>query len=347
LIYGPKAIKNFNDGTEDLVVQDQNHVLYVINSAGEQVFSQSLNSPIVSDAFQIDYFKNGKLQLLIATADKLHGIDRLGNPLPGFPIALPDEKIAALNLLDYDGTKEYRYFLATESGNLWLLDKSGKQLEGWSPLKLGEKTLGPPFHARVQGKGDFLVALGGSGKLYLFNRKGEAQAGSPIALPMGTTSPIQVKKTGSPTLQTLTTGGEYIEVSFSGEIIKKTQVQKTNRDDKFRELPNQKSNGTLLLKEQFNKIEFFDSQQVLLMTLPLKAEQTWLGYFDFGSSRKMVAVTDRVQGLGYLYDLAGNLLISAPFQSEGEIQISHQPTQGQYLIRTRFGKNLVEYLIPD
>lgn len=347
LIYGPKAIKNFNDGTEDLVIQDQNHVLYVINSAGEQVYSQPFTSPIVSDVFQIDYFKNGKLQLLIATADRMYAIDRLGDPLPGFPIALPGEKIAHLSLLDYDSNKEYRYFLASDSGNLWLLDKAGKQLEGWNPLKLGEQTIGAPFHTRVQGKGDFMVALGISGKLYLFNRKGEPQAGSPVVLPAGIASPLQVKKNGTPILQTITTGGEFIEISFSGEILKKTQVQKTNRDDRFRELPDQKGNGTLLVVEQFNKIQLFDNQQRLLMSLPLKADQTWLGYFDFGTSRKIIAVTDRQEGLGYLYDLNGNLLISTPLQSEEEIQISHQPNKGQYLIRTRFGKNLLEYLIPD
>jgi hypothetical protein len=347
LIYGPKAIKNFNDGTEDLVVQDQNHVLYVINSAGEQVYSQQLASPIVSDAFQIDFFKNGKLQLLFATGDNLYGFDRLGDPLTGFPMTLPGEKITHLNLLDYDSNKEYRYFLATESGNLWLLDKQGKQLEGWSPLTLGEKTTGPPFHARVQGKGDFMVALGTSGKLYLFNRKGEPQPGSPVILPEGIGSPLILNKKGTPTLQTVTSGGEVIEVSFSGEIIKKTQVQKLNRDDKFRELPDQNRNGKLLILEQFNKIQFFDDQQVLLMTLPINRDQIWLGYFDFGATRKIIAVTDKEQGLGYLYDLKGNLLISTPLQSEGEIQISHQPNQGQYLIRARYAKNLLEHLIPD
>jgi hypothetical protein len=99
--------------------------------------------------------------------------------------------------------------------------------------------------------------------------------------------------------------------------------------------------------EQFNKIQLFDRQQILLMSLPLKGDQTWLGYFDFGSSRKIIAVTDKLQGLGYLYDLNGNLLISTPLQSNGEIQLSHLPSQGQYLIRTRYGKTLLEYLIPD
>jgi hypothetical protein len=347
LIYGPKAIKNFNDGTEDLVIQDQDHVLYVINSAGEQVFSQPLSGPILSETFQIDYFKNGKLQLVLATADRIYAIDRLGDPLPEFPKAIPGEKITHLTVLDYDQTLDYRYFIATENGNLWLFDKMGKDLENWNPLPLGEPTNGTPFHVRVPGKGDFMVVLGISGKLHFFSRKGESRNGPPLQLPVGIASPLIFKKTGTPTLHTITTGGEVIEISFSGKILKKTQVQKTNRDDKFRELPDQKGNGTLLMVEQFNKIQLFDNQQTLLMTLSLKGDQTWLGYFDFGSSRKIIAVTDRQQGLGYLYDLKGNLLISTPLQSEGEIQISHQPNQGQYIIRTRYGKNLLEYLIPD
>ncbi|MDA1267799.1 MAG: hypothetical protein O2829_01730 [Bacteroidetes bacterium] len=347
LIYGPKAIKNFNDNTEDLVVQDQNHILYVINSAGEQVYNQAVTGPILSEAFQIDYFKNGKLQLLVATSNQIYGIDRLGDPLPGFPLSLPGEKISQFSLIDYDNSKEYRYFISTEKGNLWLLDKLGKALEGWNPLKLGEKTLGTPFHARVPGKGDFMVAQGKSGKLFLFNRRGETQAGFPVKLPEGIASPLVLNKTSSPSLQSVTIGGEILNISFSGEIIKKNQAQKSNRDDKFRSLSDHKGNSSLLVLEQFNKIQLFDNQLRLLMSLPLAGNQAWLGYFDFGSSRRIITVTDLEQGMGYLYDLEGNLLIRSPLQSMGEIQLSHLPSQGQYLIRTRYGKTLLEYLIPD
>jgi hypothetical protein len=284
---------------------------------------------------------------VLATADRIYAIDRLGEPLPGFPKALPGEKITHLSVLDYDQTLEYRYFIATEKGNLWLLDKMGKDLENWNPLPLGEPTNGTPFHARVPGKGDFMVVLGISGDLHFFSRKGESRSGSPLKLPDGIASPLVFNKTGTPTLQAVTTGGEILDISFSGEIIKKTQAQKSNRDDKFRSLSDQKGNSSLLVLEQFNKTQLFDSQQRLLMTLPLAGGKTWIGYFDFGSSRKIVAVTDLEQGLGYLYDLEGNLLISTPLQSNGEIQLSHLPSQGQYLIRTRYGKTLMEYLIPD
>ena len=347
LIFGPKAIKNFNDNTEDLVVQDQNHVLYVINSAGEQVYSQALTGPILSEAFQIDYFKNGKLQLVLATADRIYAIDRLGEPLPGFPKVIPGEKITHFSVLDYDQSLDYRYFIATENGNLWLLDKMGKDLENWNPLPLGEPTKETPFHARVPGKGDFMIVLGISGKLHFFSRKGESRSGSPLQLPDGIVSPLVFKMTGTPTLQAVTTGGEILDISFSGEIIKKTQAQKSNRDDKFRSLSDQKGNSSLIVLEQFNKTQLYDVQQRLLMTLPLAGGKAWIGYFDFGTSRRIIAITDLEQGLGYLYDLEGNLLISSPLQSNGEIQLSHLPSQGQYLIRTRYGKTLLEYLIPD
>src|SRR5690606_16081144 len=146
LIYGPKSIINYQDNTEDLLVQDQNNVLHLINSAGQEVYSEQLSGPIVSDAFQIDYYKNGKLQLLIATADRLYGIDRLGAPLPSYPISVSGEKITHLNLVDYSNSKDYRYFISTEAGNLFLLDKTGEKLEGWDPNRMGSKTIGTPAH---------------------------------------------------------------------------------------------------------------------------------------------------------------------------------------------------------
>ncbi|MFV8227061.1 hypothetical protein ACNKXV_14015, partial [Christiangramia aquimixticola] len=89
ITYGPKVIKNFNDNTQDLVIQDQDHVLYLLNSDGEQVYTIPLSGPVISDAFQIDFFKNGKLQLLFATEEQIYAIDRLGNFLPGFPLSIP------------------------------------------------------------------------------------------------------------------------------------------------------------------------------------------------------------------------------------------------------------------
>lgn len=350
ITYGPKNILNFNDKTEDLVVQDANHNLYLINSAGETVYTQKLSGPIISDAFQIDYLKNGKLQLLLATSDRLYAIDRLGNPLPGFPVELPNEKITHLNLADYENNRDYRYFLSTQSGNLWLLDRNGKKLEGWNPMKLGERSVLPPSHIRVPGKGDFMVAQTEKGKVYFFNRRGEKQPGSPLQLGNDFVAPVNITTgTGGNSLRisAISKSGELIHASFGGEISYRSQLIKFDRDTRYELLSDQSGHSQMILCRQFSKTLVLNDKEQELFTLTHAGENLWFGYFDFGSDRKILAVSDPEQGFGYLYDLQGNMLTSTPLESEGPIQISHQPTKNQYLIRTLSGKRIMEYRMPD
>lgn len=350
IIYGPKSILNFNDKTEDLVVQDANHVLYLINSAGETVYTQELSGPIVSEAFQIDFLKNGKLQLLLATEDRLYAIDRLGNPLPGFPVSLKNEKISNLSLVDYDNTREYRYFISTQAGNLWLLDRNGKELEGWNPMKLQVKSVLAPRHVRVPGKGDFMVTQAENGTMYFFTRRGEKQAGTPLDLGKEFDRPVQIT-TGpggnSLRISALSETGELIHASFEGEITYRNQLAKAERDNTFDLVADQAGNSLLILSRQYSKTVILNEQEEELFTLPLAGEKLWFGFFDFGASRKILAVSDAEQGFGYLYDLKGNMLTTTPLESEGPIQITHLPAKGQYVIRTVQGSKVLEYLMPD
>jgi hypothetical protein len=347
---GPKAVLNFSDRTEDLVVQDENHVLHLISSDGVTVFSYPLSGPIVSEVFQIDYYKNNKLQLLLATKDKIYGIDRLGNSLPGYPLTLGSEEISHLNLVDYDNTKDYRYFLSTSSGNLWLLDKTGQRLEGWDPLRIGERTVQAPAHLRVSGKGDYMVAQGVSGSLYLFNRRGEKQIGSPIAFGSDVKTPLAVSsegKTSGQAVHGISQTGEIIVANFAGEVVYRNQLIKENKDDNFELIPDQMGNSYLILIRQFNKTKVMDAQEKTLFTLPHSGNELLVDFYDFGSNRKILAISDPVQGFGYLYNLEGTLLTETPLESTGRIQITHTPSSNQFRIRTRSGKQLFEYLMPD
>lgn len=350
IIYGPKSILNFNDKTEDLVLQDADFVLYLINSAGETVYTQDLSGPIVSDAFQIDYLKNGKLQLLFATADQVHVIDRLGNPLPGFPVSVRNEKIAHFNLLDYDNSREYRYFISSESGNLWLLDKNGKDLEGWNPMKLEEKSVLAPSHIRVPGKGDYMVTQTEKGTLYFFNRRGEKQKGSPLQLGKPYDRPVKVTSGNdgnSLQISTISESGELVRASFAGEITYRNQLLKAERENTFDLIADQAGHSFLIVSKQYAKTQILNESEVELFKIPLAGPNLWFGYFDFGDERKIVAVSDSEQGFGYLYDLQGNMLTTTPLESEGPIQITHLGTKSQYLIRTVQGNKVLEYLMPD
>lgn len=350
ITYGPKSILNFNDKTEDLVLQDANHVLYLVNAAGETVYTQQLSGPIVSDAFQIDFLKNGKLQLLLATADQLYAIDRLGNSIPGFPVSLQNEKISTLNLVDYDNSREYRYFLSSESGNLWLLDRNGKSLEGWNPMNLGEKSVEAPSHIRVPGKGDYMIAQTDKGTMHFFNRRGEKQVGSPLNLGKEFNQPVKITNgtsVNSLQISGISQTGELIHATFGGEITYRNQLVKADRDNSFELVSDQAGHSLLILSKQYSKTQVLNAEEKELFTIPLAGSTLWFGYFDFGAERKILAVSDGEQGFGYLYDLNGAMLTTTPLESEGPIQITHLPSKSQYLIRTIQGTKVLEYLMPD
>lgn len=346
--FGPFPVLNFNDRTEDLITQTSDHQLLLHDSSGDLVYSTPLDGPIISGPFQLDYYKNGKLQILVATQESLYAIDRLGNSLPGYPVQISNEKITHLNLVDYDQNRDYRLFVATTKGNLWLLDKSGKPLEGWNPLLLGTQVLSEPAHIRVPGKGDFMTAQGQNGNFYLFNRRGEKQTGSPLDFKAEINTPLKVTTDGAGSLKIsgISSTGELIRGNFGGEITYRNQLVKENRDDRFELVADGKGGSFWIVVRQFNQTKIFDEAEKLLFTIPQSGDLI-LEYFDFGATRKILAVTDREQGFGFLYDGKGNMLTATPLESEGKITIRHQPNAGKYLIRTRSGNRVLEYVMPD
>lgn len=350
LIYGPKSIINYQDNTEDLLVQDENNVLHLINSAGQEVYSEQLTGPIVSDAFQIDYYKNGKLQLLVATSDRIYGIDRLGESLPGYPFSVNGEKITHLNLVDYSNSKDYRFFISTAEGNLFLIDKTGEKLEGWNPNRIGAKTIGAPSHYRVPGKGDYMVALTENGVLHLFNRRGESQSGSSVKLGESFNAGLiswRDPKSRSTQLVGITKNGEVIHANFNGEIGYRNQLIKEDRDSEFLLVPDQKQNDFVFISRQYNEVSVLDRSEKSLFRTRVSEENLIYQYFDFGSDRQLFAITDLNQEFCYLYDLKGNLQTTMPLESTGTIQITYQSSLGQYLIRTVSGSLLTEFQLAD
>jgi hypothetical protein len=64
----------------------------------------ALEGPIMGSVQQLDFYKNGKLQYLFNTAEKIHLIDRNGNYVERYPIALRSPATSPLALFDYERT---------------------------------------------------------------------------------------------------------------------------------------------------------------------------------------------------------------------------------------------------
>lgn len=349
LIFGPKSIQNFNDKSVDFIIQDEKNNIHLITNEGEFVFSYELDSPVISEIFQFDYYKNNKLQLLFATKNFIYAIDRFGNLLPDFPIRFSQGIISHINLLDYDNNRDYRFFVSTMEGDLYLTDQSGKILEGWNPKKINSPISIKPAHHRIAGIGDRMLALANSGELYLYNRRGDAELGSPIRLgeSLGTDYILLERGSAKETrLVTVTQTGEIVMVNFLGEITYRNQLMRPDRESEFHLIKDQKDDRYLFAVHQYNKVSILDSDSQVLFSKDIFSDDLQFQYFSFAADKNIFVVLDRNQGFIFLYDLKGNLLTTRPIDGSQKLEMKFSAAQNEYIIYVVSNNKFSEYRLP-
>lgn len=349
LVFGPRALRNFNDRSLEYLVQDDRNTIYLIGPEGNLVFSRELANPIRGEVFQIDYYKNEKLQFIFACEDGVYAFDRLGNLLPDYPLTLPgNSRIAHLNLVDYDGSREYRYFLADEMGDLYLLDKQGNLLEGWDPKRTTGRLAEKPAHHRVPGVGDVLLSLHENGNLEMFNRRGESRTGQPIRLGDGISTAFGLTERGAAAAQVVTVNdaGEVVSVNFRGELTYRSQLLRPDRETRFHVVNNQNRDDFLIVLHEFNKVSVLNTNESPLFDYSILSEDLIFQWFSFGYEKDVFVIVDRVQEFVYLFDLKGNLLSAKPMEGRDLISVTYAAPKSEYVIATVHNKQLREYKLP-
>lgn len=350
LVYGPKPLENFNDRSTDFLVQDETNAIHFFNDEGERIFEAPLNGRILTDVFQIDYYKNGKLQLIFATKGLIYGFDRLGNELPGYPIRLPEGvELTHMNLIDYNNSRNYRYFLSSNSGDLFLLDKKGSFLDGWDPRPTSGKLATGPAHHRLSGVGDFMLALCRNGELYVMNRRGELQTGAPVNLGEGVASDyalIQHAGQGETQLVTITAEGEVIRVNFRGELTYRNQLLRPDKNTRFSLVKDQAGDRYFFVIQEYNKISVLNSEEEVVFEKNMASEELDFQFFSFGNDKNIFVVIDRIQEFIYLYNLKGELLNTRPLNGRDKIEIKYSGSKNEYTIYTIHGNSFSAYKLP-
>jgi hypothetical protein len=166
----PWVVKNHKNQQPELLAQDANNTIYLIDNQGLVLWKRSIGEPIMEHVQQVDYLRNGKLQLLFNTKTKLHIIDRLGRNVDKFPIALRSPATAPVAVFDYDKSRDYRYFVPCQNGRILAYEANGKPLTGFNPALTFGTITQPLQHLRVNDK-DYVV-LADQHRTYILDRKG-------------------------------------------------------------------------------------------------------------------------------------------------------------------------------
>ena len=204
IAFKPHPVLNHSTRETDIFVQDMANNAYLLNNVGRILWKVKLPEPIISPVYQLDIYRNGKLQMLFNTKSYIYVIDRLGNFVHPFPLSLKSPAAGSLSLFDYDGNRQYRMMIACEDRKVYVYDGSGKPVDGWNfsqsehPLQTGI------YHFRTGNK-DYIV-FADKYRVYILDRQGRTRVSPENNLPVARRTTIALDQQRSGILLTDTAG---------------------------------------------------------------------------------------------------------------------------------------------
>jgi hypothetical protein len=317
-IFKLHAVKSHINRSNEMLIRDSVNDLSLISAEGKILWKLSIGDKIVSDVTQIDFFNNGKLQYFFATTNAIHIIDRLGNYVDPYPVYIQKSDIEFVSVIDYDNSKKYRFMVAEKNGKLWIYDKEGNSLEGWQPKNIGGSLAMAPHHHRIKGK-DYVIAIRKDGLVFLMNRRGENLKKFPLkseAIPLGNYF-LELGNTLADTyFVIISRDGFRVRFNPEGKIQSRETLPKTSIHSTFSLISEKSNKSYLILQQDGNQLMLSDeSGKKIISNIGIAVQPSDVKYFDFGNGKTFIILTDKLQGLSYVYDGQGNLLTTPPLKS--------------------------------
>ena len=214
----PQFVKNHRTKQQEIVVQDQNNVLYLISTDGKVLWTKQLEGRIQGEIQQVDIYKNGKLQLAFTTNDQFLVLDRNGDEVPPFNIEFEGGNLNPLAVFDYDGSRNYR-FVITQGRKVYMYNNQGKIVRGFTFTDAPSNILGVPKHFRVGNK-DYLVFKQDNSTLRILHRVGSDRIKVPEKIDFSNNEVFLYKNKFSVTnkagvLHQIDTNGKLVATNFN------------------------------------------------------------------------------------------------------------------------------------
>ncbi|MDR3235265.1 MAG: hypothetical protein LBT48_00860 [Prevotellaceae bacterium] len=155
---------------KEAFVQFSDNSIGLQSKDGQWLWKRPFDEPILDTVIQIDYLRNGKLQLLFTTAARICLYDRNGNAVPPYPVKWKTPAVKGIAVFDYDKNRDYRIFVADADHTVRAYDKRIQPVEGWKPFKSQSAITRAPQFFRVASR-DYIVVCGEQ-NTYILDRKG-------------------------------------------------------------------------------------------------------------------------------------------------------------------------------
>jgi hypothetical protein len=171
-ILKPFVVKNHNTGSNEIVVFDVSNKMYLIDGGGKIIWKKQLESPMMGELSQVDYFDNDKLQYLFSTEKMIHLIDRNGMEVANYPLRLQAKASSGLAMFNFSSNNNYIFFAGCVNNSIYGYAKTGKLLAGWSPKKI-MGSLSMPLKYFINNGKTYYLGVSNKGVFYFLGARGE------------------------------------------------------------------------------------------------------------------------------------------------------------------------------
>jgi len=226
----PFFFTNHTTGAKEIFIQDMKNNTYLINTAGRVLWKVPLNERIIGSVYMIDYFRNGKYQLLFCGRNYIHILDRNGNYVERYPVKLRSPATNPMAMFDYDNNLSYRIFIAGEDKMIYSYDKTGNVVKGWKPFRTTGVVKAEINYFKVSGK-DYIVAAD-ENSVYFLDRSGNKRLNLTEPVTKAEGSPIRLTMGSEPFVVCSSPDGTIQQVYFDGSV-KKYSIRKFSDEHTF------------------------------------------------------------------------------------------------------------------
>ena len=325
----PQFVKNHKDvANNEIILYDVNNKLHQLTNDGRIRWSKSINKPILSKIHQVDYFKNGRLQYLFNTKNKLYLIDREGNNVANFPVEFPSPATNGISVFDYDINRNYRYFVACENKKVYAFDKEGNIISGWKFGKTDFPVSSPVQHFRVNNK-DYIVFKDQS-RIYIQNRKGETRVNCTAKFE-NSNNPLILNLNGTPKIVATDKAGKVFYLYFNGKYTEKKTAKFS--DKHFFTVDDINGNGIPdFIFIDGNELQVMDENGKKLFSEKFRNKILHRpNIYSFPSKMKKIGVVESTANRIHLFDSAGKLHQGFPLQGNSEFSVGKLSKSSPFL----------------
>jgi hypothetical protein len=325
IISDPIWLKNHINNQYDFTFQDSENYLYYYSNKGNQYWKKKIPKKIIGDIKQIDIYKNGRLQIIFRTEDRLYVLDRNGNEVKELSFEIDSgENNIPISIYDYEKNRNYR-FLVTNDNIIEMFDSRGKKVSGFKPNTFESSITKSPVHIRIDGK-DFIIVQLKNEELKILDRRGRDRITIDEKIQFSENSIYSYMKT----FTTTDNQGYLVQIDLDGKLSKK------NLNITSDNLIDIKNDNLVYISENILSIKGIN------INLPFGRYSKPKIFNE--SSRMLIGISDFSENNIYLYEDNGELIKGFPLKGNSIIDIRDSDKDGKIEVLTRLDNySIVSY----